>query len=192
MIRSFIVQAIIFIVAFHILSFFRESSMLSTGVSLPTTQTQQPSVSNNEVQSTISEIKSNSNNNLNQIDLTNVPTLRGDSIALQSEGKNTILYFFAPWCQICHVSIGNLQSLYQKNDKLDVIAISLDYTSKKEVLDFTNKHQLTFPIAMGNTAIKNTFEITGYPSYYVLNEDNVIIGKSMGYSSELGLYLRSL
>ena len=121
-----------------------------------------------------------------------VPTLMGETISLTAQGKTTILYFFAPWCQGCHASIGNLQALFQKNELLDVIAVAMDFTSNEEVMGFTSQHQLTFPIALGNEAIKQTFEISGYPSYNVLNEENVIIGKSMGYSSELGLYLRSL
>jgi len=121
-----------------------------------------------------------------------VPTLMDKTISLNAQGKTTILYFFAPWCQVCHASIGNLQALFQKNEQLDVIAIAMDFTSSEEVMKFTSQHQLTFPIALGNEAIKQTFKISGYPSYYVLNEENMIIGKSMGYSSELGLYLRSL
>lgn len=127
----------------------------------------------------------------NQV-IRNVPTLMGEKINIASQGKKTIVYFFAPWCQICNISIGNLQSLYLKNEHLDVIAVALDYKNVDEVVNFTKQHQLTFPIALGNGAIKNTFSVSGYPSYYVLSEENIIIGKSMGYSSELGLYLRSL
>ncbi len=130
--------------------------------------------------------------NHQNINITKVPTLMGDNISLTANGKTTILYFFAPWCQVCHASIDNLQALYQKNEQLDVIAIALDFTSNKEVMNFTSKHKLTFPIALGNEAIKQAFEISGYPSYYVLSDENVIISKSMGYSSELGLLLRSL
>jgi len=124
--------------------------------------------------------------------LDNLPTLMGETVSLNAQGKTTILYFFAPWCQICHVSIGNLQTLYEKNEHLDVIAIAMDFTDSQEVMKFTSKHQLTFPIALDDGSLKKTFEISGYPSYYVLSENNVIVGKSMGYSSELGLYLRSL
>ena len=126
------------------------------------------------------------------VNLMRVPTLMGEPVSLHSQGKTTVLYFFAPWCQVCNVSIGNLQALFQKNEQVDVIAIALDFTSKDEVMAFTSKHQLTFPIALGNESIKQIFEITGYPSYYILDEQNVITGKSMGYSSELGLYLRTL
>ena len=169
MLRSFAIQAIIFLMAFQMISFLRETSMLATDTS-------------------ITDIISSKKN----VDFNKVPTLMGESVSLSSQGKTTILYFFAPWCQVCHASIGNLQALYQKNEQLDVIAVAMDFTNNEEVMAFTRQHQLTFPIALGNEAIKHSFEITGYPSYYVLNEQNVIIRKSMGYSSEIGLYLRSL
>ena len=121
-----------------------------------------------------------------------VPTLKGETVSLNSQGTTTVLYFFAPWCQICHLSISNLQALYEKNEHLDVVAVAMDSTSLDEVMAFTQQHKLTFPIALGNEAIKHHFSISSYPSYYVINEENTIIGKSIGYSSELGLYFRSL
>ncbi len=163
--RNFIIQILIFFVVFQGISFLRETSMLST------------------------DIKINATSNLL---FTKVPTLMGETVSLNSQGKKTILYFFAPWCQVCHVSIGNLQALYEKNEHIDVIAVAMDYINVNEVMDFTKQHQLTIPIALGNEDIKHAFSISAYPSYYVINEENSIIGKSMGYSSGLGLYLRSL
>ena len=121
-----------------------------------------------------------------------LPTLMGENIQIHSAGKITVVYFFAPWCQICHVSISNLQSLHEKNEDIDVIAVAMDYKSVAEVSDFTQQHQLTFSIALGNEEIKKHFKISGYPSYYILDEQNTITGRSLGYSSQLGLYLRSL
>lgn len=165
MLRSLVIQAVIFLLAFQALSYFREASMLSKNLELSA---------------------------FDQNITHNVATLMGEPVNLAAQGKTTVIYFFAPWCKICHVSIGNLQALYEKNDQLEVIAVALDYLSIDEVSKFTNKHQLTFPIALGNEAIKQVFSISGYPSYYVIDEENTIVGKSMGYSSELGLYLRAL
>jgi len=169
LLRSFAIQAVIFLLAFQLLSFLRETSMLARDTPISTIEA------------------SYKNLNINK-----VATIMGEKVSLNSKGKTTILYFFAPWCQVCHASISNLQALYQKNEQIEVIAVALDFTNNKEVMKFTSKHQLTFPIALGNEAIKQAFEISGYPSYYVLSKENVIIGKSMGYSSELGLFLRAL
>lgn len=164
-VRSLVIQVLLFFIVFQSISFIREMSMLSTDVELTTSGTQS---------------------------FTQVPTLMGEAVSLNSQGKTTVLYFFAPWCQICHMSMGNLQALYEKNDHLEVVAVAMDFTNIDEVMDFTKQHQLTFPIALGNEEIKHAFSISGFPSYYVINEENTVIGKSMGYSSELGLYLRSL
>ena len=161
LLRNILTQVVIFFIIFQVISFFRETSMLSTSTTL----------------------------SRESIEL---PTLMGEPILVESAEKTTILYFFAPWCQICHASIGNLQKVYEKNEQIDVIAIAMDFTSADEVAKFTQRHQLTFPVALGNELIKKRFKITGYPSYYILDEQNTITGRSIGYSSELGLYLRSL
>lgn len=163
--RSLGIQILFFVIIFQVVSFLREMSMLSTDVELSTTDNQS---------------------------FIQVPTLKGETVSLNSQGTTTVLYFFAPWCQICHLSISNLQALYEKNEHLAVVAVAMDYTSLDEVMAFTQQHQLTFPIALGNEEIKHHFSISSYPSYYVINEENTIIGKSIGYSSELGLYFRSL
>jgi peroxiredoxin len=163
--RNLGIQVLLFFIVFQGISYVREMSMLSTDVEL--TASKKPL-------------------------FTRVPTLMGETVSLNSQGKTTVLYFFAPWCQICHLSIGNLQNLYEKNEQLDVIAVAMDYTSAEEVLEFTKQHQLTFPIALGNEEIKHAFSISAFPSYYIIDEKNTVVGKSMGYSSELGLYLRSL
>jgi len=119
-------------------------------------------------------------------------TLMDDEIQLRANGKETILYFFAPWCSICHFSMDNLEEFYLENQDINVIAVALDYTEISEIRDFTKQHQLTFPIALGNEQVKRQFNVSGYPSYYVIDENNVVTEKSLGYSSKIGMYLRTL
>lgn len=119
-------------------------------------------------------------------------TLDNKTVQITGNEQTTVVYFFAPWCHICHASINNLQALYEKNQQVNVIAIALDFVDNQEVLEFSNQHKLTFPIALGNEQIKAQFKVSGYPSYYVINENNTVIAKSMGYSTEIGLLLRTL
>lgn len=167
MFRNIFVSLLIFFVTFNAVSYLRETQMLSGD-----------------------ELKINHINN-EQHKPFYLSTLMDDPLHLQANGKVTILYFFAPWCKICHISIDNLEDFYLENENVEVIAVALDYENKSEITEFSKDHQLTFPIALGNAAVKKTFKISGYPSYYILDGDNNIISKSMGYTSKWGLYLRT-
>lgn len=160
LIRSILIQVIVFLFIFNAVAMLRETSMLS---------------SSNDVVPVTHQLK----------------TIMDKPIDIQANGKKTIVYFFAPWCQVCNLSIDNLQNVYQKTPNLDVIAVALDFVDVEQVKKFTMNHQLTFPVALGNETVKSDYKVMGYPSYYVLDEENTIIARSLGYSSEIGLYLRS-
>ena len=170
MLRSLFLQAIFFVIVFNVISWFRESSMLASDAKMP----------------------------LNVFNVEQVLTKTGKSqkinnkLFVQAQGKKTVLYFFAPWCQICNLSIENLEAVYQKNSDLAVMAIALDYEDRQSVVDFVKRHQLTFPVVYGTADIKVAFKIKAYPSYYILSKENSIVGKSLGYSTETGLFLRTL
>jgi len=159
-VRSIIIQVIVFAVIFNVISWFKESSMLTSNTQVEVTES--------------------------------LPTLMDSTVELHTEDGKTILYFFAPWCQVCHLSIDNLQDFYLKNQDVNVVAVALDFTDIDEITEFAKQHKLTFPIAIGNESIKKQYNIGGYPSYYVMDEANKVIGKSLGYSTEIGMYLRTL
>lgn len=161
MLRSLFLQVVFFIIIFNVLSWFRESSMLSSETSMPLNQYQ-------------------------------VEQLNGDKLFVQAHNKKTLVYFFAPWCQICNLSIENLEALHQKKPEINIMAVALDYESRDSVVQFAMHHHLSFPIAYGTPEVKMAFKIKAYPSYYVLDKNNTIIGKSLGYSTETGLFLRTL
>lgn len=161
MLRSILIQIVCFVLIFNLLSWFRELSMLPTDQVLAKPQATYTS-------------------------------LAGKQFKVEAQqGKTTVVYFFAPWCQICNLSIGNLQSTYERSMNLEVIAVALDFDNKQEVEKFVAKHKLTFPVVLGSEELKQQFKIKGYPSYYVLNKQNKVVSRSLGYSSEFGLYLRT-
>lgn len=161
--KNLILQVCIVIVVFNLVSAFRETSMLSSW-----------------------DVNRAPNYTLLNLDKKQSNLFREDS------SNKTILYFFAPWCSVCRASIENLQITYQNNSSIDIKAIALDYSSQAEVEDFANDLSLTFPILLGDEHLKNAYKVTAYPSYYVVNEKQQIEHRSMGYSTELGLFLRSL
>jgi thiol-disulfide isomerase/thioredoxin len=127
--------------------------------------------------------------NYNEEQVITVSGLSQPSVTLVNDSNIQVLYFFAPWCSICHLSIENLEQLKQNYPDISVIAVALDYSSISEVKNFVEQHQLTMPIALGNNDIKSIFKIPGYPSYYVF-QNGQISSRSFGYSSYLGMRLR--
>lgn len=117
-----------------------------------------------------------------------LPTLTGQQGPLLAEQKPTLVYFFAPWCQICHLSIGNLS--YIDNDNINIVRVALDFGDPQEVQDFVNQHDITDPILLGNWQVREQFNVTAFPTYYLVDSNKTIVGGSKGYSTAAGLKLR--
>ncbi|MBD1582539.1 TlpA family protein disulfide reductase [Pseudoalteromonas sp. S16_S37] len=104
-------------------------------------------------------------------------------------GQKVVVYFFAPWCNVCRYSMPNLNKLYEQQ-QVNAVAIALDYENKAQISAFVADLKLSLPILLGNENIAANYRIRAYPSYYVIDESGNIIQRDMGYSTELGLRLR--
>ncbi|MCF6288675.1 MAG: TlpA family protein disulfide reductase [Proteobacteria bacterium] len=121
-------------------------------------------------------------------------SLTGETIQLsQLKGKKVLIYFFAPWCKICHMSGDNLNALRKARDKeeLEILVIGVSYEFEAEVQDFANELQLTVPVLYGNNQIMHDYKIKGFPTYFVIDKDGKVTHRSVGYSTELGMRLRT-
>ena len=104
----------------------------------------------------------------------------------------TVIYFFAPWCNVCRVSIRNLDAIHKWLPEVDVYAVALDYESKNDVLKFVQEVGVTSKVTLGSPEVRDTWNITGYPSYVIIGQDQTIRTASIGYSSQAGMLARLL
>lgn len=116
--------------------------------------------------------------------------LDGQTSTLIKPNKPTLIYFFAPWCKICSLSIGNLG--YLDTNQLNIVRVALDYSNVEEVQNFADIHNISSQILLGHEGVKQQFKIQGYPTYYILDEQQKVQAKSYGYSTALGLKLREI
>ncbi|MCX7555044.1 TlpA disulfide reductase family protein [Marinicella sp. S1101] len=109
------------------------------------------------------------------------------------QGRAVLVYFFAPWCTVCRLSADNLNDLRatRTEDELIVLMVALSYENRAEVETFVADLDLTVPVLLGNEAQMQAYRIVGFPTYYVIDEAGKLASKSMGYSTELGMRVRT-
>jgi len=168
--KSTLIQIVAAIIIFNLVSMYKESSLLDTSGELPAPYFSLPVLDN--------ALKTNTSNKpVNRIDLS------------QLKDQKTVVYFFAPWCSICKISMPNLQNKVS-DGSVNAIAIALDFDNSAQVKEFTDELGITFPVLLGNHQIRQNYQIEAYPTYYVIDEHLKLSARSMGYSTELGLTLR--
>lgn len=161
---SLISQLVVFSALFYGISWWQQKDMLSTGSKLTTSDLSLISTKGN-----VFQYQFNNDNN------------------------DTLIYFFAPWCTICHLSIDNLEDLYRsKPEKLNILVVALDWSSLTEVDEFLAQHELTMPVLLGTEKVRQNFQISAFPSYYLISKHAEIKAKNLGYSTKLGMDFRLL
>jgi len=109
-------------------------------------------------------------------------------------GKKVVLYFFAPWCSICHLSAPNLKALKKSRspDELQILLVGLSYNTIDELKKFADDLNLQdIPVLIGNDQLMQDYRIKAFPTYFIIDENGRITSRSIGYSTELGLRLRT-
>jgi thiol-disulfide isomerase/thioredoxin len=124
--------------------------------------------------------------------LTSLALLQSQNIqSAVQPGQSGIVYFFAPWCAYCRNSIGNLDDLLAGGSVGWVSAIALDYADAGEVLEFVKDTGIDLPVLMGNGQTAQDWGIKGFPTYFVIDAAGNIHSRSVGYSTWLGIRVRS-
>ncbi|MCX7545759.1 peroxiredoxin family protein [Marinicella gelatinilytica] len=124
----------------------------------------------------------------------NLASLNGDTYQLSDyRGRQVLVYFFAPWCHICRASAPNLNDLRAARSEEDVMIfmIAQSYESIVAVEEFVADLDLAVPVLIGGEQQMLDYKIKGFPSYYVINEQGELASRSIGYSTELGMRLRT-
>lgn len=122
------------------------------------------------------------------------PTLAGEDYRLDAATEKPVLvYFFAPWCRICGAAADNLVRLrrWRDSEDLEIVAVALDWASTEDVRAYAERHEMNVPVVLGDPEIARSWQIYGFPSYYVLDSEHRIARRDTGYSSQFGLWWRT-
>ena len=106
-------------------------------------------------------------------------------------GQVGVVYFFAPWCRVCRVSIGNLDDLVARGGVAWGTLIALDYEDAGAVREFVDQTGVSLPVLMGDGQTARDWGIGAFPTYYVIDSEGRIHSRAVGYSTWLGMWARS-
>jgi thiol-disulfide isomerase/thioredoxin len=108
----------------------------------------------------------------------------GEEINLDTlKGKVVLLDFWGTWCQPCRVALPSLKELAAKVDPAKVAIVSVDEGDSKESWErFVEKNAMTwFQLYDGDRSLQLAFAVDGYPRYYVLSKDGIILEQFKGW-----------
>jgi hypothetical protein len=102
-----------------------------------------------------------------------------------------VVYFFAPWCRVCRVSIDNLDALVAGGAVDWGTVVALDYADTGEVQDFIDRTGVALPVLLGDGGTARDWSIRAFPTYYLIGADGRIHSRAVGYSTALGMRWRA-
>ena len=106
----------------------------------------------------------------------------------------TLVYFFAPWCHICAASASNIKYLrnLRSDHELHIVMVALDWQTPTEVQEYADHHEIAVPVLLADTRVADAWNIYAFPTYYILDGQNRVIHRDLGYSTFTGLWWRSM
>ncbi|HQT26050.1 MAG TPA: TlpA disulfide reductase family protein [Burkholderiales bacterium] len=109
----------------------------------------------------------------------------GHSLTLSRySGKWVLVNFWATWCPPCLEEIPVLQKL-AKQGTLAVIGIAMSYRDSSEVLDFSKKNHIYYPVVLGDDDIADKFGgIDTLPTSFLYSPEGKLVGQHMGPLTE--------
>ncbi|MDL1969932.1 MAG: TlpA family protein disulfide reductase [Candidatus Desulfofervidaceae bacterium] len=128
-----------------------------------------------------------------------LPDLNGHKISLSDfRGKVVVLDFFTTWCEGCRMLAPQLNRLYQKYKKSDVLilGISLDgFSTSKPLYKFQQKEKISYPLLIGNEEVVRKYgDISIIPYVVIIDTQGKIYKILQGHIEEekLEKYIKTL
>tara|TARA_B100000686_G_C16503749_1_gene818464 strand:+ start:254 stop:754 length:501 start_codon:yes stop_codon:yes gene_type:complete len=121
-------------------------------------------------------------------------TIDGSNISLKNlQGQRVLIYFFAPWCKFCDLSISNLNLVKKIRGKtsISILAVALSYKDKKSLNFFLKRNPLDVPVLLGSSKVLDDYSINAFPTIYTIDKLGKIESTSVGYATTLGLLWKS-
>lgn len=117
----------------------------------------------------------------NTISLSNVYTQKNTII----QNKLPLLIsFWEPWCSPCIPALTKLKKL-QQHYKSKIRIIGISSSNIENTISILNAKKINFQNLIGTKELNNKYNITGFPTYFLVNSEGIIINEYFSFSSEI-------
>lgn len=107
-----------------------------------------------------------------------------------SQPKPILVHFWATWCQVCKLEQSSIQAL---SKDYNVITIAMQSGSDQEVRDYLAAHELDFRVINDQKGeIVGAYGVRAVPASFIIDAQNKISTREVGYTTGWGLRLRLL
>jgi thiol-disulfide isomerase/thioredoxin len=98
------------------------------------------------------------------------------------KGKWVLVNYWATWCPPCLAEIPDLIELHEnKKNNLVVIGVAVDFRAAKQVTDFAESLNVSYPIVLGSPEVINQIApVQGLPTTYLFNPEGKMVAQQVG------------
>lgn len=107
--------------------------------------------------------------------------VNGGEVSLSDSGEEpTLLVFFATWCPHCNNEAPILAELAEENEDLNVVMAGIDgEDNPQKVQQFVEEYDIEAQ-ALYQPSLGQEYQVTGYPTSYVIDGQGQIVGANSG------------
>jgi peroxiredoxin len=114
-------------------------------------------------------------------------SLKGNKVSnAQLKGTVTLIDFSFNACAACMLSIPTLKRLHDKYKGSNVKIMTVNTSdTKQSVIAFAKKNNINYLVLLNGSKVSKSFQVSAYPTFYVIDKEGTIAASFEGYSKEL-------
>jgi thiol-disulfide isomerase/thioredoxin len=99
-------------------------------------------------------------------------------------GKPTVVNFWATWCPPCLAEMPELERAHQRfGERVRFVGLAAE-SERKKVLDVSERFGISFDIAEVDTATARAWNVTAFPSSFIVDGNGVVVWSTRGAVDE--------
>lgn len=120
---------------------------------------------------------------------------KGEDVKLSDfKGKLVMLDFWGTWCYWCLKAMPAIQKVYDKfkSKGFEILGISCQEKPKADPPAFMKKSGYKYKVLLKGEQVAQKYNVEGFPTFYLINKDGLIIHRHAGYMDDLEEYLSNI